>query len=88
MCGQSVGLLNLKPGGTNTDHRALKFVVQHTVSDMTINTKKCVISYNLISKKLNLIIKYEHVSILFYVSRRTNITVGVKEHALSLNLQS
>jgi len=38
-------------------------------------------SPNLMSENLNLIMKYEYVSTLFYVSGRTNLTVGVKEQA-------
>jgi hypothetical protein len=31
LCGQNAEFFNLKPGGTNSNHWALKFIVQHTV---------------------------------------------------------
>jgi hypothetical protein len=38
--GQNAEFLYLKPGGTNSNHRALNVIVQHTVGDMAINTQK------------------------------------------------
>jgi hypothetical protein len=40
VCGQNLEFLNLKSGGTNSNHWAVKVIVQHTVSDTAINTKK------------------------------------------------
>jgi len=40
LCGQKVEFFNLKAGGSNSNHRALKVTVQHSVSVTAINKKK------------------------------------------------
>ena len=38
LCGQMVEFFNIKPFDTNSNHWALKVIVQHTVSDTAIHT--------------------------------------------------
>ena len=88
LCGQNVEFFYLKPGGKNSDHWAVNVIVQHTVIETAINAQNCATSHHLISGTVNLVIKQEYVSIQLHASGRTNLTLRVKEHALSLTNQS
>jgi hypothetical protein len=90
LCGWNVEFDNVKPGGKNSNHWAFK-VYSATHCERhgdKYQKKKIVISHSLISGKFNLKIKHEYVPVQLYVFGRTNLTVRVKEHALSLTLQS